>query len=90
MHMVTGRQKTTPLPGQDMPEGKLSEEGIRKDLEGPLRRLQTDYIDLYTEHQMDVGTEEQVAEVMGKLIIYGTRDGRDIKKMGTIPDSTTK
>ena len=35
-----------PLPGQDMPEGKLSEAGIRKDIEGSLRRLQTDYIDL--------------------------------------------
>ena len=54
-----------------MPEGKLSEAGIRKDLEGSLRRLQTDYIDLYTEHQMDEGTEEQVAEVMGKLIREG-------------------
>ena len=60
-----------PLPGQDMPEGKLSEAGIRKDIEGSLRRLQTDYIDLYTEHQMDEGTEEQVAEVMGKLIREG-------------------
>lgn len=61
----------TPLPGQDMPEGKLSEAGIRKDIEGSLRRLQTDYIDLYTEHQMDEGTEEQVADVMGKLIKEG-------------------
>ena len=60
-----------PLPGQDMPEGKLSEAGIRKDIEGSLRRLQTDYIDLYMEHQMDEGTEEQVAEVMGKLIREG-------------------
>lgn len=61
----------TPLPGQDMPEGKLSEAGIRKDIEGSLRRLQTDYIDLYTEHQMEEGSEEQVAEVMGKLIKEG-------------------
>lgn len=61
----------TPLPGQVMPEGKLSEAGIRKDLEDSLRRLQTDYIDLYTEHQMEEGTEEQVAEVMGKLIQEG-------------------
>ena len=60
-----------PLPGQDMPEGKLSEAGIRKDIEGSLRRLQTDYIDLYIEHQMEEGTEEQVAEVMGKLIKEG-------------------
>ena len=61
----------TPLPGQDMPEGKLSEAGIRKDIEGSLKRLQTDYIDIYTEHQMEEGTEEQVAEVMGKLIKEG-------------------
>ena len=61
----------SPLPGQDMPEGKLSEAGIRKDIEGSLKRLQTDYIDIYTEHQMDEGTEEQVAEVMGKLIKEG-------------------
>jgi len=61
----------TPLPGQDIPEGKLSETGIRKDLECSLRRLQTDYIDLYTEHQMEEGTEEQVAEIMGKLIKEG-------------------
>lgn len=61
----------TPLPGQEMPEGKLSEKGIRKSLEDSLRRLQTDYIDLYTEHQMDDGTEEQVAEIMGKLIKEG-------------------
>lgn len=61
----------TPLPGQEMPEGKLSEAGIRKDIEGSLRRLQTDYIDIYTEHQMEDGSEEQVAEVMGKLIQEG-------------------
>lgn len=61
----------TPLPGQDMPEGKLSEAGIRKDIEGSLKRLQTDYIDLYTEYQMEEGSEEEVAEVMGKLIKEG-------------------
>lgn len=61
----------TPLPGQNIPEGKLSEAGIRQDIEGSLRRLQTDYIDIYTEHQMDEGSEEQVAEVMGKLIKEG-------------------
>lgn len=61
----------TPLPGQDMPEGKISEAGIRKDIEGSLKRLQTDYIDLYTEHQMEEGSEEEVAEVMGKLIKEG-------------------
>lgn len=57
--------------GHDFAEDKLSEAGIRKSLEGSLRRLQTDYIDLYTEHQMDDGTEEQVAFIMGKLIAEG-------------------
>ena len=60
-----------PLPGQDMPEGKLSEAGIRKSIEDSLRRLQTDYIDIYTEHQMEDGSEEQVAYVMGLLIKEG-------------------
>lgn len=60
-----------PLPGQEMPEGKLSEAGIRASLEGSLKRLQTDYIDLYTEHQMEDGSEEAVAYVMGQLIKEG-------------------
>ena len=54
-----------------MPEGKLSEAGIRRSIEGSLKRLQTDYIDLYTEHQMEDGSEEQVAYVMGVLIKEG-------------------
>ena len=60
-----------PLPGQAMPEGKLSEAGIRQSIEGSLKRLQTDYIDIYTEHQMEDGSEEQVAHVMGLLIKEG-------------------
>ena len=59
------------LPGHDFPEDKLSEAGIRKTLEGQLRRLGTDCIDLYTEHQMRAGNEEEVAAVMGKLIAEG-------------------
>ena len=60
-----------PLPEQAMPEWKLSEAGIRKSIEGSLKRLQTDYIDIYTEHQMEDGSEEQVAYVMGMLIKEG-------------------
>ena len=59
------------LPGHDFAEPKLSEAGIRKSIEGSLRRLGTDYIDLYIEHQMDDGSEEAVAEVMGKLVKEG-------------------
>ena len=61
----------TKFEGHDFEDDKLSEAGIRKSLEGSLKRLQTDYIDVYIEHQMDDGTEEQVAEVMGKLIKEG-------------------
>lgn len=38
-------------------------------------------------------TEEEYAALnkeLGKLVIHETRDGRDIKKMGTLPDNTTK
>ena len=59
------------LPGHGFAEPKLSEAGIRKSLEGSLRRLGTDYIDLYIEHQMDDGSKEAVAEVMGKLVKEG-------------------
>lgn len=66
--------KFTPavLPGQERPEGKLSRAGIRQAVEGSLRRLQTDYIDLYTEHR--VPRESDPAEVaywMGELIREG-------------------
>ena len=75
-----------PLPGQEMPEGKLSEAGIRATLatlESSLRRLQTDYIDLYTEHQMD--EYAALTSALDKKKIYGNRDGRDIKKLGILP-----
>lgn len=61
----------TALPGQPTDIEKLSEKGIRLALEASLRRLKTDYIDLYTEHQMQDGNEEIVASVMGKLIDEG-------------------
>ena len=66
--------KFTPaiLPGQERPEGKLSRAGIRQAVESSLRRLQTDYIDLYTEHR--VPRESDPAEVaywMGELIREG-------------------
>ncbi len=60
-----------PLDGQEFPEGKLSEAGIRRDLEGSLRRLGTDYIDLYLEHVIDDASIEKVAETMGRLIREG-------------------
>ena len=60
------------LPGQEIPEGKTSRRGLRNAVENSLKRLQTDYIDLYYEHR--VPTNRDVAEVatwMGELIKEG-------------------
>lgn len=47
-------------------------ETIRASVEGSLRRLQTDHIDLYFQHRMDPGVEpEAVAQVMADLIREG-------------------
>lgn len=47
-------------------------EHIRQAVEGSLRRLRTDYIDLYYQHRVDPETPiEQVAEVLGDLIREG-------------------
>ena len=47
-------------------------ETIRASVEGSLRRLQTDHIDLYFQHRMDPGVEpEAVAQVMADLIQEG-------------------
>lgn len=47
-------------------------EVIRKSVEESLRRLQTDYIDIYTQHRIDASVEpETVAEVMAELIKEG-------------------
>lgn len=45
---------------------------IRASVEGSLKRLQTDYIDLYFQHRIDPAVEpEAVAEVMAELIQEG-------------------
>lgn len=45
---------------------------IRNSIEGSLKRLRTDYIDLYFQHRIDVNTEpEEVASVMQDLIKEG-------------------
>ncbi len=47
-------------------------EVIRKSVEGSLKRLQTDYIDLYYQHRIDPKVEpEAVAQVMSDLIKEG-------------------
>ena len=57
------------------PEGLAMDarpEVIRKSVEGSLKRLQTDYIDLYYQHRIDPKVEpEVVAQVMSDLIREG-------------------
>ena len=49
-----------------------SREGIRKSVEGSLKRLHTDYIDLYFQARIDPKVEaEEVAETMAELIKEG-------------------
>lgn len=60
------------LDGQDIPEGKLSRKGVRAALEASLKRLQTDYVDLYYEHRVPLDSRvEDVAGWMGELIREG-------------------
>ena len=60
------------LPGQEIPEGKLSRRGIRAALEGSLRRLQTDRLDLYYVHRIPAGTDmEALAEIFAELAKEG-------------------
>ncbi len=49
-----------------------SPEAIRRSIEGSLRRLRTDHIDLYYQHRIDPEIEpEVVAQVMRNLITEG-------------------
>jgi aryl-alcohol dehydrogenase-like predicted oxidoreductase len=66
------------ITGQKIVDGKPENildskpDSIRKQLEGSLQRLQTDYVDLYYQHRVDPEVEpEVVAEVMKELIKEG-------------------
>ena len=60
------------LPGQEIREGKLSREGVRYAVEGSLKRLRTDRIDLYYVHRVPDGVEiEELADWFGDLIREG-------------------
>ena len=50
-------------PGQEIPEGKLSKKGVTNALNDSLKRLQTDYIDIYYEHRVPL--DSNVEEVAG-------------------------
>lgn len=56
----------------DRLEVDCSPQAIRKAVEGSLRRLQTDHIDLYYQHRMDPNVEpEVVADTMAQLMKEG-------------------
>ena len=58
--------------GQEIPEGKLSKKGVTNALNDSLKRLQTDYIDIYYEHRVPLDSRvEDVAEWMSEFIKEG-------------------
>jgi aryl-alcohol dehydrogenase-like predicted oxidoreductase len=53
-------------------EGKLSQKAILREIDGSLKRLGTDYIDLYIIHRFDCGTPvEETMETLNSLIKDG-------------------
>ena len=53
-------------------EGCLSREAIRREIDGTLQRLGTDYLDLYQIHRFDYGTPiEETMEVLDSLVKAG-------------------
>lgn len=49
-----------------------SPKALRRALDGSLKRLQTDYVDLYTQHRVDTDTPiEEVAQTMQKFVKEG-------------------
>ncbi len=70
--ILASKFSPTPLADQTFSEGKLSFSGLQKTLEDSLKRLRTDYIDIYFVHRLPQEIEvEQLAEWFGKLIKAG-------------------
>lgn len=55
-----------------LPEGKLSKKAITNALDDSLKRLGTDYVDIYYEHRVPISSNvEEVAVLMGEFIKEG-------------------
>lgn len=53
-------------------EGRLSREAINREIEGTLKRLQTDHLDLYQIHRFDYGTPiEETMQALHELVKSG-------------------
>lgn len=53
-------------------EGHLSKQAIQKEIDGTLKRLDTDYLDLYIIHRFDYGTPvEETMEALNELVKTG-------------------
>ena len=53
-------------------EGKLSKEAIFREIEGTLKRLQTDYIDIYQIHRFDYDTDiSETMQALNELVKQG-------------------
>lgn len=53
-------------------EGRLSKEAIQREIDGSLKRLDTDYVDLYIIHRFDQGTPiEETMEALDSLVKAG-------------------
>ncbi len=70
--ILASKYSPTPLPDQNFLEGKLSKSGLNHALEDSLKRLRTDYLDIYFVHRLPKEVEvEQLAEWFGELIKAG-------------------
>lgn len=53
-------------------DGKLQKDAIAREIDGTLKRLQTDYLDLYQIHRFDYSTPiEETVEALHKLVVSG-------------------
>lgn len=71
--ILSTKYSPSALLGQEnIPGGKLSRNGVRTAIEGSLKRLQTDYIDIYFAHRVPANCDpKELAYWFGELIKEG-------------------